>query len=45
MPKKVNDIVHDAMEPSHQERAILAERMLATLDPGEEAAVEETRIQ
>jgi len=33
MPKNLNDVARDAMELTRQERAILAEHLLATLDP------------
>ena len=41
MARKINDIESDAMQSSLQERAVLAERLLGTLDPGDDVDAEE----
>lgn len=41
MARNLNDVESDAMELSQQERALLVEHLLATLDPVEDAEAEE----
>ena len=45
MARKLSDIESDAMQLSLQERALLAERLLATLDPGDDVDAEELWLQ
>ena len=45
MPRKLSEVERDAMELPPQERAILVERLLATLDAGEDTDVEELWLQ
>ena len=45
MARKLNEVERDAMKLSHQERAILAEHLLATLDPGDDVDTEELWLQ
>ncbi len=45
MARKLHDIESDAMQLSLQERALLAERLLATLDPGDDVDAEELWLQ
>jgi putative addiction module component (TIGR02574 family) len=45
MPRKLSDIERDAMELTPRERAILVERLLATLDPGDDTDTEELWLQ
>ncbi len=45
MARKFNEIESDAMQLSLQERALLAERLLATLDPGQDVDAEELWLQ
>ena len=45
MAKKLSDVERDAMELTHQERAMLAEHLLATLDPADEVDAEELWLQ
>lgn len=45
MSRKLGQVEQDAMELSVQERALLVERLLATLDTGEDADVEELWLQ
>ena len=42
MARKFGEIERDAMELSLQERALLVERLLATIDPGEDVDAEES---
>jgi putative addiction module component (TIGR02574 family) len=39
--RKFNEVENDAMELSRRERALLVERLLVTLDSGEDVDVEE----
>ena len=41
MARKLNDLENDAMQLSQWERALLVERLLATLDPGEDVNAEQ----
>lgn len=45
MTKKLSDVERDAMELTHQERATLAEHLLATLDPADDVDAEELWLQ
>ncbi len=45
MAKKLSDVKRDAMELTHQERAMLAEHLLATLDPADDVDAEELWLQ
>lgn len=45
MAGKLSEIESEAMQLSRQERAALVERLLATLDLGEDAGVEEIWLQ
>ena len=45
MTKKLSDVERDAMELTHQERATLAEHLLATLDPADNVDAEELWLQ
>ena len=45
MARTLNDVERDAMQLSSQERALLVERLLATLDPIEDVAAEELWLQ
>ncbi len=45
MARKFNEVESDAMQLSQQERALLVERLLATLDPGEDVDAEDLRLQ
>ena len=45
MPRKLSDVEQDALQLPLQERAILVERLLATLDAGEDTDVEELWLQ
>ena len=45
MTKKLSDVERDAMELTHQERAALAEHLLATLDPADDVDAEELWLQ
>jgi putative addiction module component (TIGR02574 family) len=45
MGRKLGDIEKDAMELSVQDRSILAERLLATLDPGDDEDAEELWLE
>ena len=45
MPRKLTDIERDALELTLQERAILVEHLLATLDPGEDTNAEALWLQ
>ena len=40
MPRRLIEVEGDAMELSRKERAILAEHLLATLDPGDDVDVD-----
>ena len=44
MPRKLIDVESDAMELPLEERALLAEHLLATLDPGVDVDAEESWI-
>ena len=41
MARKLNEVENDAMQLSQWERAWLVERLLATLDPGEDVDAEQ----
>jgi hypothetical protein len=45
VPRKLSEIENDAMELSRHDRALLAKHLLATLDPGDDADVEELWIE
>ena len=45
MARKVNEIASEAMQLSRQERAMLVERLLTTLDVGEDVDAEELWLQ
>jgi putative addiction module component (TIGR02574 family) len=45
MARKLNEVEGDAMELSPQERALLAEHLLATLDPADDIDAEEQWLQ
>lgn len=45
MARKFNEVESDAMQLSPQERALLVERLLNTLDPGEDVDSEELWLQ
>ena len=45
MPRKLTDIERDALELTLQERAILVEHLLATLDSGKDMDCEELWLQ
>lgn len=40
MARKLNEVESDAMQLSRQERAVLVERLLPTLDPGDDIDAE-----
>jgi hypothetical protein len=45
VPRKLSEIENDAMELSRHDRALLAKHLLATLDPDDDADVEELWIE
>lgn len=45
MGKKLSDVERDALELTRQERALLAEHLLATLDPADDVDAEELWLQ
>jgi putative addiction module component (TIGR02574 family) len=45
MARKLSEIENEAMQLSRQERAVLVERLLTTLDVGEDVDVEELWLQ
>ena len=45
MARTLDDVESDAMQLSSQERGLLVERLLATLDPIEDVAAEELWLQ
>lgn len=45
MAREFDDIERDAMQLSLQDRSLLAERLLATLDPGDDVDAEELWLQ
>lgn len=45
MARELSEIERDAMELTRQERAILVERLLSTLDPGDDVDAQELWFQ